>query len=490
MRNWSRGIFWLAVMMTALPAAAGERYEVGDFGATGNGVTLDTQAINDAIAAAAQAGGGTVYFDAGTYLSGSIHLRSHVHLELGEAAVLKAAPNEMGVYDPPEPNPWNDYQDFGHSHFHNALMWGEGLEDVAIHGRGAIDGDGMSTSDPAVGGGDKAIALKRCRNIRIHDLAIHRGGHFAILMNGCEDVLIRNLTMRTGRDGINVISSRNVVIEGCDIEAFRWPNLRKGGGDDAIALKSDYALGEKLPVEHVRIRNCRLSGSCNGIQFGSETVGDFRDIEVRDCVIVNADKAGIGITTNDGGVIEDVRMRNIMILKAANPIFMNVTDRLRTPEDATAGTIRNVTLEDITAVDSHGHVKRHRFTSTISGMPDRPLENITLRNARIVGKGGGTPDMAEIVPPYPEGYQPRKLGRRPAYGLYARHVRNLLLDGATFAFEQPDGRPALVFDKSQGIRLHDVKAARSEGADVDVLTRQIDGIEIDRAPGLRLKNVD
>ncbi len=140
------------------PAALG-RYDVRRYGARGDGVALDTAAVNAAIAAAADAGGGTVVFPAGRYACHSVHLRSHVTLDLGAGATLAAAPPTAAEsYDPPEPNPFDPYEDFGHSHFHNSLIWGENLTDVAIVGPGTIDGShglarGTGTDPSEVGAG-------------------------------------------------------------------------------------------------------------------------------------------------------------------------------------------------------------------------------------------------------------------------------------------------------------------------------------------------
>lgn len=139
----------LACALTSIASAApSATFSVRDHGATGDGVTLDSPAINAAINAATETGGGTVVFPAGDYLSYSIRLRSHITLHLGPGASLIAAdppaPGEPGGYDAPEPNPWNFYQDFGHSHFRNSLIWGEDLENIAITGPGRIYGRGLS----------------------------------------------------------------------------------------------------------------------------------------------------------------------------------------------------------------------------------------------------------------------------------------------------------------------------------------------------------
>src|SRR6476659_8213338 len=167
-------------------------YPVSHFGARGDGNTLDTDAINAAIDAASRAGGGIVLLPAGSYLCYSIHLKSNVTLQLVTGATIIAAPGpqpgEQGRYDLAESNsPWENYQDFGHNHWHNSLIWGEGLENIAIIGSGLIWGKGLSRGwdvEPRAehpGAGNKAIALKNCRNVLLRDFGILHGGHFGIL---------------------------------------------------------------------------------------------------------------------------------------------------------------------------------------------------------------------------------------------------------------------------------------------------------------------
>src|SRR5215813_8927361 len=242
-------------------------FDVRKYGAKGDGKALDSPAINKAIDAAAAAGGGTVLFPAGTYRSFSIRLKSNVALYLDQGATILAAdPRDGdGKYDPPEPNQWDQYQDFGHSHWHNSLIWGENLENVSILGPGRIWGKGLVRSggqsrtkeqtdalekagpDPKAGPfgypnardavepgwGNKAISLKLSRNVIIRDISILHGGHFAILATGVDNLTIDNVKIDTNRDGIDVDACKNVRISNCTVNS---------PFDDAICPKSSYAL--------------------------------------------------------------------------------------------------------------------------------------------------------------------------------------------------------------------------------------------------------
>src|SRR5208283_4508811 len=173
-------------------------FDVKSYGAKGDGKTLDSPAINQAIEAASAAGGGTVHFPAGTYVTGSIRLRSNLALQFDPGSTLEASA-DPSAYDAPEANQWDKFQDFGHSHFHNSLIWGEGLENISILGPGLIWGKGLSrgwgagpkAEDPGVG--NKAISLKNCRNVTLRDFSILHGGHFGILATGVDNLTIDNL---------------------------------------------------------------------------------------------------------------------------------------------------------------------------------------------------------------------------------------------------------------------------------------------------------
>ena len=176
------------------------------FGATGDGKTLDTAAINKAIDAVSAAGGGTVLFPAGNYLSYSIHLKNDIALYLDAGATIIAAdpPAQGGGFDAAEPNEWAEYQNFGHSHFHNSLIWGEGLANVSILGYGRIWGKSLSSGmgEQTPGVGNMSVSLKNCHNVLLRDFSILHGGHFGILASGTDNLTMDNLKIDTNRDGM------------------------------------------------------------------------------------------------------------------------------------------------------------------------------------------------------------------------------------------------------------------------------------------------
>jgi len=429
-------------------------FNVREFGAAGNGLTNDTPAINKAIESCSTSGGGDVFFPAGTYSAASIRLKSNIRFVLDQDAIITGAPNG---YDAPEPNPFDKYQDYGHSHFRNSLMWGENIENFAIIG-GKVNGGHIIQGDPKGRDiGDKVISIKVGKNLLFKNVTHETGGHFVYLLNDCENVTITNVVIKKSRDAVDLMGCRNVQISGCNFT---------GCSDDTIGVKSDYALGRRILSENIYVWDCYFESGCNGLQFGSETAGDFRNINFWNIRIGLAMKAGIGITCNDSAIIDGVNYRDITISKAASPIFMLITDRLRTGEKGVKpGTIRNVKLSNITITDvvagrHHGPAS----AATISGRPDSKLENITLENVKITYKGGSKAEEANIVPPYPkEKYQPNGLGPRPASGFYIRHVKDLTFRNVELAFESPDPKSPLVAFDVDGFVLDKFKTQVGEG---------------------------
>jgi polygalacturonase len=485
---------------------------VRTFGAKGDGKTIDTAAINKTIDVAAAAGGGTVYFPAGNYLSVSIHLKSNIALYLDQGATIVAANTSNDVkYDAPEPNEWDKYQDFGHTHWHNSLIWGENLTNVSILGPGMIWGKGLvragtqsrtqqqndalnaaRANEPKTpfgypnprdavepGWGNKSIALKNCRNVNIRDITISHGGHFAILATGVDNLTIDNLKIDTNRDGIDVDACKNVRISNCTVNS---------PFDDGICPKSSFALGYARATENVTITNCQVSGydegtlldgtfkrdyrAANGtftptgrIKLGTESNGGFKNITVSNCVFDYC--RGLALESVDGALLEDVTIDNITMRDVSNcPIFLRLGSRMRGPTGPTVGQLRRVIISNVVVYNAEP-----KYASIISGIPGHDIEDVTLNNIRIYYKGGGTKEQAALDPPekendYPE---PSMFGEIPASGFFIRHVRGLEMNAVNLNYLKEDARAPFIINDGKSIELRNLKAARTTGGPMFIL---------------------
>lgn len=479
----SQGIPRLAL---AADSADTSTYNVRNYGAKGDGDNLDSPAIDKAIEAAAQAGGGTVYVPAGTYLSGTIHLASNIHLLIDQGATILAAPQKLNAYDEPEHWEGTAYQDGGHTYFRNSLIYGEGLTNISITGQGMINGTALTTGDgqqdradgylnwqnPGNGEtnitlarlGNKAIALKLCRNLLLRDITIFRGGHFAVLTTGCDNMTVDNVTMDTDRDGIDIDCCRNVMVSNCRINSPY---------DDALCPKSTFALGTNVITENMTIVNCMVSGfqvgtlldgtmiprpNGNGrIKFGTEANGGFRNVTVANCVCRCC--KGLALEEVDGGVLENININNITMMDVpAYGIYIVTGKRNRGPSVTQPSRMRNVLIANVTAdgVSANGGIE-------IFGLAEQPIEGLRLENIRMVCKGGGTEEQANKMPAELGTGYPEARGVMPGYGVFARHVRGLELANINLSFENEDKRPAMVVSDVDGLEVDNFKAQLSEG---------------------------
>jgi len=471
MIRFTKVMLILLVLVSFVNAAAASKpitfFNVKDYGAVGDGVNLDSKAINKAIDAAATAGGGTVYLPAGNYLSGSIHLNSNISLFIDQGAVIIGAPvsTENG-YDEEEPGPGNVYQDYGHSHWHNSLIWGENLHDISILGQGMIWGKGLYhdyVKDKQ--SANKAIALLRCRNVNIKDITISHGGWFGILATGVDNFTISNIKEDTNRDGMDIDCCRNVHVSDCSVNSPY---------DDGICLKSSFGLGFARATENVTITNCILSGFEEGsfldgtykrtvkngigrIKFGTESNGGFKNITISNCVFNYCH--GLALETVDGALLEDVAISNITmrdIHQAA--IFMRLGARMRGPGGTQIGELRRVMISNVIVYNADT-----TQGVLISGIPGHPIRNVELKDVKIYCKGGGTAGQsARAVPEMEKGYpEPDSFGVLPAYGIFARHVEGLTLENVELHAVTDDQRPAVILDEVNGAELRFVKALTS-----------------------------
>lgn len=470
-------------------------FDVRAFGATGNGATNDAPAVNKAIEAAAAAGGGVVRFRPGTYACFSIRLKSFITLFLDPGAVILAAATphegtESGGYDAAESNaPWEGFQDFGHNHWHNSLIWGEGVHDVAILGTGLIWGNGLSRGRPDIvlpsaekhGIGNKAIAFKNCHNVTLRDFSILAGGHFGILATGVDNLTIDNLKIDTNRDGMNIDCCKNVRISNCSVNS-PW--------DDGICLKSTFALGYPRATEDVTISGCYLTGGyrlgtlLNGtferfrpgvdanipdptgrIKFGTESNGGFRNITVSSCVFESC--RGLALESVDGGALEDITIDGVTMHDVRDaPLFLRLGVRLRGPNGTVPGTLKRVILSNIVC-----YGPASQLPSIISGVPGQYIEDIKLSDIYVAQKGGGTPEMAALQPAeresdYPE---PIMFGPLPAQGFFIRHAKNIEFSNIEVANAAADARPVFWLHDVDGADFSGIRLPRKQGASAFLL---------------------
>jgi len=480
------------------PEASEGVFDVRKYGATGDGKTIDTDAVNRAIDAASAAGGGVVVFSAGTYLCFSIHLKSNVHLHLMQGSTILAADSPLpgqttgyngGVYDVAEPNdPWEPYQDYGHNHWHNSLIWGEDIHDFSITGTGLIYGKGLSFGAGRMprgnypvyiaeqaGVGNKAIALKNCHNVLLRDFSVLKGGHFALLLTGVDNLTIDNLTLDTDRDGMDIDCCQNVRVSNCTVNS-PW--------DDGICPKSSYALGYARPCRNMTIANCWVTGYYelgtvldgtfkkyapdvhvprNGrVKCGTESNGGFINMTITGCVIEGSH--GYALETVDGALLEDIAITNTTMRDVGTgPLFLRLGARLRGPKESTkVGTLRRILISNLDCYNAPAHQ-----ASILSGIPGYTIDDVKLDNIYIQTAGGGTPDQAQTqVPELENGYpEPGRFGVTPSSGFFLRHMRNLEMSHVEIANAISDARPAFYLDDVNRVDFFAITAPRAaEGA--------------------------
>jgi len=438
-------------------------FNVRDYGAVGDGTTLDTIAINAAIHSCANQDGGVVYFPPGVFLSGSLHLKTNVTLFVAAGAILRGT-RDMTKYDLREYSPWSKYQDTSQTYVHRSLIWGENLSNVGILGPGTIDGNDAfepwpiinrtfpppfswvfstifyQVNDTMFQRGAKPLALKSCVNVLIKDITISHAPDESIFLAGCDNVIIMGYKAQAERvDGIDPVCCHNLTITHCEIRSL----------DDAIAIKSSYTLGFKRSCENITVENCLLCTFINALKIGTESVGDFRHITYRNCIVRNSPKlpsyAGISVICVDGGVIDGVTASDIILLHVNYPVFIRLGDSLRSPEHPSIGRIQNISIQNLLSIGA-------KKASSITAVPGSYIGgNITFRNVTILCKGGGHRIVSLRTPPerresngvYPD--PPYILpGPPPAYGFFCRHVKGLSFMNFSLGFEHRDLRAALI----------------------------------------------
>ena len=432
----------LALLSALSSGLAAATHNVRDYGAVGDGTTMDTAALQRAVDACAEAGGGTVLLPEGRYLSGSLVLKSNVALSIAPKATLLGS---------------RDVKDFA-----GPLVGATDATGVAIEGGGTIDGQGDAywVKQREYGGPSwrgtvqheyKAlkrpsfVRLTRCQDVTVRNVTLTGSPSWTLHLLRCQRVQVENVTIRNplhgpNTDGIDINSCSDVTVRKCDIVT----------GDDGIVLKSTEP-GRDHPSHRITIEDCRIWSACNALKIGTETHSDFVDIAMRRCHLYSDTKvvreraiSGIAIESVDGASLRNILVENITMDNVRTPVFVRLghrggnSPRTRQVEPRVPGTIEGVVVRNVKA-------ERSLFESSITGIPGHPVRNIALESIQLAYEGGGGADLIiddvpdeAVIRRYPEASM---FGRLPAYGLYCRHVQGHVPEGSDHALHRA-GRPS------------------------------------------------
>ena len=443
-----------ALVAAANQAAQTKVFNVEDYGAVGDGVAMDTQAIQKTIDACHAEGGGVVRVPAGDFQIGTIWLRSNITLSLDYGANLLGSQNiadykTEGLSKPREGGP-------------HCLIYAENARNIVIEGLGVIDGRGTPEHFPRIRSGGREtskrprlIRMVNCDQLTFSGVTYRRPAFWGLHLIDCRNIHFNAVTIRFrnngyNNDGLDLDGCENVLIENCDIDS----------GDDAICLKSSLH-----PCRNIVVRGCKVTSNTAPLKFGTSSRGGFINVSVTNCYFYNSPMGAIKLQLVDGGRLENVDISRIVMEDVGNPIFIRLGNRGRTytkrtgprqnadarPEGAGVGTLKNVRIRDVVA-EVTGDDKSRSGPIMITGIPGHCVEDVVLENITISYPGGGNQDDARRAVPediarYPEQFF---FGVLPAWGAYIRHARNVEFRNVILKTRSSDERKRIVLDDVEG----------------------------------------
>jgi hypothetical protein len=449
------GLVVLTVAVEAAVASTPGVYDVRDYGAAGDGATLDTPAIHKAVEACAAAGGGQVRFPPGRYLSGTVHLKSHVTLFFDAGARLVGTAN-LDEYQYPTPPAFLPEAKWGK--WHRALILGDGLEEIAIAGQGVIDGNKVfdPTGEERMRG-PHTFVFVNCRRVSVRDVSFVDSANYAIFFQVSDDVDIRNVTFTGGWDGVHFRGGpgrpcRNVSIVGC----------RFFTGDDSIAGRY---------WDNTLISDCIVNSSCNGIRL----IGPATHLIVHDCLFYgpgvrphrtsNRHNMLAGLNLQPGawdateGALDDVLISDITMHNVSTPFHFSLKP---------GNTAGRIVVTRVTATGAY------RAASSVESWAQTAFANVVFRDVTIEYAGGGTKEQASMSVKAP-GVDARPL---PAWGFYARNVDALEFDNVRLCCEKEDLRPVLICDGVKRLALDGLRFRRSAGDAEPLVLDNVEQLEV------------
>jgi len=461
MQKYALYVILIFLFTTAMLRASGVTsiFNVRDHGAIGDGKILDTRAIQKAIDQCAIEGG-KVFLPSGVYLSGSLRLRSNVTIEISEGAILLGSTRiEDYKGNLPKIRSYND------SFLRHSLFYAEDEQNIAITGRGVIDGQGGAFKVTTKKKPDRyknrpyIIRFINCKNVLVENVRMQNSAMWMQHYFACDQITIRGINVynhcNKNNDMIDIDGCTNVIISDCIGDT----------DDDALTIKS---TSDKVS-KNITVTNCILSSHCNAIKLGTESHGGFEDITISNCIVkpskhptkIYGFKNGIsGITLGmvDGGLLDGILISNIRIDGPRVPIYMRLGDRGRVfKEDLLrpgVGSFSNVMLSNIyaTGADTIG--------CSITGLPNHPIEGITLENIKLSFKGGAKNDVDPLSVKEEREHYPEStmFGKLPVYGFFIRHAKNISLINIEMVLETNDDRPVILADDVHDFQVSGLNA--------------------------------
>jgi len=475
-----KNLFYFICLTFSLSSFCQQKsYNIAGYGAKGDGQTDNTLSIQKTIDAAFADGGGIVQVPAGRYVTGVIHLRSNVGLYLNAGGMLMGSANR------------SDYGPGAAS----ALIVAEGQHNISITGPGVINGQAAELLKdiyrmlkagtledkewqtynpwhqmrPAEKNRPKIIEFRNCDSVRIKGITLRDGLDWVQKYTNCANLLIDSINVQSttflNNDGIDIVDCQKVRVTNCIINA----------ADDGICLKSESSEGR---CEDVYIAHCRIRSSASAFKLGTASRGHFSNITVRDLTIYDTYRSAIALETVDGAILENIDIRNVTATNTGNALFLRLGRR---NQHAPAGELRHVYISDVKADIPAGkpdkgyeeegpevRIPHNVFPSSITGLPDHPVQDVTLENIDITYAGKSdkklaffSPDTLARVPEAETDYPEFSMfGELPASGLYVRHVKGLRLKNVRLHYKAYEFRPACLFDDVSELLLSDVVLQR------------------------------
>lgn len=438
--------------------ASAKDYPASLFGIYSDGVTLNTRSIQFAIDYIHQQGGGRLVFDVGRFLTGTIHLKSNTTIHLLEGAVL------LGVLNP------LDYD----RKIYTALILGHDQKNIAITGRGVIDGQGRQVARnvaalvhkglikdafrndrPEVEIRPMLIYLRSCENILVRGVTIRNAAAWVQTYDQCKNLRLDSLTIDSrafwNNDGMDIVDCDSVAITNSYIDA----------ADDGICLKSHDS---KMICQNILIRNCTIRSSANAIKFGTASLGGFRNIRMINNKVFDTYRSAIALEAVDGGFIENVEADSLQVLHSGHAIFLRIGERI----SGKKGRLENIRISNVSVdIAASKPDAGYEYEGPIEDMPRNisppiiiaglsgaMISNISLKNIELKHPGGGNALFAKIslgaldsVPERPAAYPDFSMFRElPAWGIYIRHARDVQFNNISLLCMKKDYRTAIVLD--------------------------------------------